>query len=406
MADLLIRAAMNDHNVIGDLLAPGAGPRLAPRRQLIHQLVADAHVAEARPVLADHARAAGIPFVVDPDTVLLQSLVAHDNRWVKLPYGVAEAMPHTEISMKSLVESVVEFELDKGATVIIPPYFYAASTQDPWFHLTISAVNQTSTYLSNNSIRLPLMPVLCAQLQAFSQPMAWASGIDRFSACALDAGAMSAALYLSPSGAGDDGYGKVMRLFEVSRRAKRGGLHVVAWRQGIYGPALVAAGLAGYECGLGTGEQTNVSRRQASRKPSNKESKQGGGGTGIFIETLGRSVSRSIGNVVFGNPSMKPKVLCDDESCCSSAIATLDQSRHHAARARARLLREISDQPHSSWRLNHVARQASSAATLAVQINRLLAAQGEKERLKFRNLEALAHVAHHLSESDSESRSA
>ena len=41
MSELLIRASMNDHLVVGDLLAPTTGPRLARRRPSIDQLVAD-----------------------------------------------------------------------------------------------------------------------------------------------------------------------------------------------------------------------------------------------------------------------------------------------------------------------------------------------------------------------------
>ncbi len=250
MAALLIRAAMNDHVVIGDLLAPGAGPRLASRRPPISQLVADGHVAAARPVLADHARAAGIPYVVDPDTPLLQSSVDPEDRWVKLPFAKAEAMAPAEVRLEELIESVIEFELDQGATVVVPPYFYASSPADPWFHLTVRSIQRTAGYLEEAGIRLPLSPVLCAQLQSFSPQTVWSVGLDRFAAVALESGAASMAICLSPAGAGTDGYGKVMRLFEAAGRTKEHGLPVLAWRQGIYGPALVAAGLDGYECGL------------------------------------------------------------------------------------------------------------------------------------------------------------
>jgi hypothetical protein len=104
MSELAIRAAMNDHLVLGDLLTPRPGPRLASR-PVASQLVADAHVASARPVLAELARDAGIPYVVDPDTVLLQSDVAVGDRWVQLPYGVADALVPAQIRVGELVES-------------------------------------------------------------------------------------------------------------------------------------------------------------------------------------------------------------------------------------------------------------------------------------------------------------
>ena len=397
MADLLIRAAMNDHNVVNDLLAPGAGPRLA-RKPLIGQLVADAHVADARPVLAEMARAAGVPFLVDPDTTLLQSEVGRDDKWARLPFTAPEALGPHQIDGADLVAGVVEFQLEKGATVIIPPYFYASSPADPWFLLTLALLDRTADYLDRHDIRLPIQAVFCGQLQSFGTEPTWTAGIDRFVKRANGVRASSVALCLSPAGAAGDGYGKVMLLFETAIRVRRHGLRTVAWRQGVYGPALVAAGLDGYECGMGTGEQTDMVRRQSSRKPRDGATTSGVG-AGIFIETLGRSVPRRVGQLLLGNVAMRPKVMCDHESCCASVAVTLDRSRHHAVRTRARGLADLMDQPHRRWRLHHVSRQAAAAATLAVQANKVLAAEGAKERVKPRSLEALADASAHLADS-------
>jgi hypothetical protein len=103
---------------------------------------------------------------------------------------------------------------------------------------------------------------------------------------------------------------------------------------------------------------------------------------------------------------MRPKVMCDDESCCHSVANTLDQARPHAVRTRARMLRQLDEQPHRRWRLNHVARQAKAAVTLATQANKLLESEGEKQRIKAGNLNALAQVLSQLGEDDFGSRSA
>jgi hypothetical protein len=406
MSDLLIRAAMNDHLVVGDLLASAPGPRLAARRPRISQLVADAHVAEARPMLADLAQGAGVPYLVDPDTPFLQTGVAPDDRWAQLPFGRSDPMAVGDIDVDRLVAQVVEFQLDKGATTIIPPYFYASSPTDPWFMVSLALMDHTAEHLERNGIRLPVLPVFCAQLQSFSNSVTWSIGVDRFADRVKGIDGSSIALCFSPAGAGQDGYGKVRRLFDTARRAKSLDLRVIAWRQGIYGPALVAAGLDGYECGMGTGEQTNIARQQSSRKPRDDGSSGGGGGAGIFIETLGRSVPRRVGQILLGETSMRPKVMCDDEGCCPSVTATLDKPRHHAVVTRARLLAELVDQPAARWRLNHIAREATAALTIATQANRVLEAEGAKERIKARNLEALAQVAGELAEGEAGSRTA
>ncbi len=52
MGELLIRAGYNDHQVVGDLLAPGGAVALRPP---IDRLVADAQTAVVRPTLAEAA---------------------------------------------------------------------------------------------------------------------------------------------------------------------------------------------------------------------------------------------------------------------------------------------------------------------------------------------------------------
>lgn len=406
MAELLIRAAMNDHLVISDLLAAGRSPRLATRRPPISQLVADAHVAEARPQLAELAQGAGIPFLVDPNTPFLQSEVDPDDRWAQLPFGQSGALRVSDVDRDRLVAAVVDFQVDKNATIIIPPYFYGSSPNDPWFALSVRLIRQTVEYLDANDIRLPVLPIMCARLQSFGNELMWSAGLDRFVAAVNDLDMASMALCVSPAGDGKDGYGKVRRLFDTASRAKAGGLRVVAWHQGIYGPGLVAAGLDGYECGMGTGEQTNIARQQSSRRPRKGDSGGGGGGAGIYIETLGRSVPRRVGQILLGEIAMRPKVMCDDEGCCRSVTDTLDKSRHHAVRTRARLLAQLTEQPHDRWRLNHIARDATAAVTVAKQANSLLERERAKERIHTGSLEALAQVAGFLAEGEAGSRSA
>jgi hypothetical protein len=403
MAELLIRAAMNDHLVVSDLLAPATGPRLVRPRPPIDQLVADAHVAEARPILSDAAQGAGVPFLVDPNTPFLQTRVADDDRWAQLPFAQADPVASNAVDTARLVTEVVEFQLDKGATTIIPPYFYASSPTDPWFILSLRLVDQTAEFMRENDVQLPMLPVLCAQLQSFGNRLLWSVGLDRFVDRVTGVDASSVALCFSPVGSGEDGYGKVRRLFDATRHVKDGGLRAIVWRQGIYGPGLVAAGLDGYECGIGTGEQTNIPRQQSSRKPRDDRG-HSGGGSGIFIETLGRSVPRRVGQTLLGDTAVRPKVMCDDEGCCPTVTATLDKPREHAVRSRARILSGLVEQPASRWRLNHIAREATLAATLAMQANRVLEAEGVKGRIKVRNLEALAQVAAELAEGEATSR--
>ncbi len=61
-SELLIRPGQNDHEVVANLLAPGAAAVLLPRDgPVIGRLVVDAQVAPRRPEFAEAAATAGIP---------------------------------------------------------------------------------------------------------------------------------------------------------------------------------------------------------------------------------------------------------------------------------------------------------------------------------------------------------
>jgi hypothetical protein len=404
-AELLIRPGSNDHQVVADLLAPGAAAHLlAEGRPLISRLVVDAHLASQRRLLAQAAAGAGISYLIDPLTHLLQGEVRVEDRWARLPYAVARAVAAEELESSGardeLVAAVVDFQVEAGATAVIPPYAYAMAPEDPWFTISLDMITRTAAYMRRSGIKLQIVPLLCAQLQSFGIDKAWPAGIDRFTAAALAVEPVAVALCLSPVGAGSDSYHKVLRLFTTTEHVIRAGVPVFAWRQGIYGPALVAAGARGYETGIGTSEQCNMASSTKSRRPRIAGKKQGGGAApGVFLEPLGRSVTTPIASALLGDLRMRPKVMCDDERCCPlGPTSTLDQHREHAVRARARTLAALDAMPQRAWKLHRVARDARASATLIGQANKTLRSLGMKATLRDSGATSLARVADYLSE--------
>ncbi|HWF50475.1 MAG TPA: hypothetical protein VG294_07525 [Solirubrobacteraceae bacterium] len=396
-----------------DLLAPGGAAVFLPRaRPLIDRLVLDAHVAKARPEFAEAANSAGVSVLVDPLTPFWQGQLREEDRWARLPFGRAQKLDARDLSnsfnRETLVAQVVDFQIERGATAIIPPYPYVGSPADPFFDVALDFLRSTARYMSSNGLALPLVPVLCVQLLGFGTDRVWSTGIDRFASAALDLGPEGIALCLSPAGAGNDSYNKVLRLFMAARRIRRTGARVIAWRQGIYGPGLVAAGLDGYETGIGTRELCNVASSIASRKPPKPGQKPGGGGVpGIYLEPLHRSVSSRVGETLLGHRSMRPKLMCDDDRCCPNGVAsTLDQRRQHAIRTRARELAALEGQPHESWRLHQIAKDARAASDLATQANDVLRQASIPERIGTTGYESLARVAEFIRESASDEAAA
>lgn len=412
MSELLIRPGNNDHEVIQDLLAPGGAAVFLPRaRPLIDRLVVDGHVALARPEFAEAARGVGVPVLIDPLTLFWQGELREKDKWSTLPFGRAQRMRPTDFdqfTVETLAARVIDYQVEQGATAIIPPYLYATSPEDPFFGIGLDFLRASGRYMAKAGLALPVLPVICAQLKGLGSERSWAAGIDRIVSAALEIGPEAIAVCLSPVGSGDDSYSKVLRLFAAVLHVRKAGVRVIAWRQGIYGPGLVSAGIDGYETGVGTRELSNIPGTINSRRPPKPGQKRSGGApVGIYLEPLRRSVPSSVGEVLLGHQGMRPKVMCDDERCCpNGAASTLDQRRQHAIRTRAREIAALEDQPHMSWRLHQISKSARSAAQLAVQANAVLAEAGIKQRIGTPGYDALAQVADFLRTSSSESKAA
>jgi hypothetical protein len=410
--ELLIRAGLNDHEVIADLLAPGgAAVMVGKARPVMNRLVLEAPVAAKRPQFAEAAAAAGIPLLVDPLTPLLQGETREDDPWAKLPFGEAAELHATDYEPRdrraALVDAVITFEVEHGATAIIPPYPYVTGPDDPWFPIALDLIQLTRERMEAIGVGLPILPILCGQLMKFGADQTWGSGLDRFAATAVDNGAHALAVCLSPAGTGKDSYHKVWRLFNAMEHVKSAErVAVFAWRQGIFGPALVAAGIDGYETGMGVNEQTNIRGNIATRKPPKPgEKPRRGASAGIYLEPLGRSLNPRVAKQLLGDITMRAKVMCTDKRCCPQGVAsTLDHHREHAVRSRARELATLAALPARSWRLNHMVTKADEALTLAKQANRLLAEINEPLRIHTIGLEALSRVSEELRLADSEGR--
>ena len=206
---------------------------------------------------------------------------------------------------------------------------------------------------------------------------------------------------MSPAGEAKDHYGKVRRLFDTARRTQASGLQVIAWRQGVYGPGLVAAGLAGYETGMGSGEKSDVAGQMTRRRrPHDPNVKQKGGpAPGVFLETFGRSVVSRVAEALFSSTAMRARIICDQESCCAIPADTLNHPRHHAVRSRSRFLAKLDSMSTPEFRLGQVAREAASAKTVAVQANGVLHGSGMKDHIDVNYLEAIEQVSRDVASS-------
>ncbi len=395
MPELLIRPSLEDHKVLADLLAPSPVGEARP----IDRLVLNAHDAARRDELLDTARRSGTPVVIDPLTMLLQGEIDPQDPWVRhVPYGRAEAVADDELAnpfvLDELVASVVEFQVDRGATAIVAPYFYVDDPESPAFAASLAAIGRTARRMRIDGVALPLVVVLCAQLRRFARRPGWQGALDRFAATAIDIGPQAVALHFSPVGDGGESYAKLLDLLVAAQRLRSAGTPMIAWRQGVYGPALVAAGLDGYECGMGIGEHANVRSFVATRKPREKDG-SAFAAQGIYIHALGRSLPPKVARALLDDRRLRGRLICDSVRCCPHGADSMlaSKGRRHAVRARARDLRELAEIPNAAWRLNHIAKQAASSYVTATKANEVLATTDLPNRIKTEGYAALEQVA-------------
>ncbi len=408
MGELLIRAGHNDHQVIGDLLAPGGAVALRPP---IDRLVADAQTSVLRPTLAEAARLAGVAYLIDPLTPLLQGATDPTDSWVKrVSFGDAAALAPEDFDagrLERLAADVVEFEVAHGATAIVPAYLYASGPSDPAFTTSLQLLIATRRYMRRNDVNLPLIAVFCGGWQRFARDDAWSTGVDRFLANAIDVAPQSLAMCLTPAGAAKDSYAKVERIFSTARRFAAGEIPTIAWRQGTFGPALVAAGLDGYETGAGTREKADVRELITRKKP--KASGSSGGPTPqmVYLEGLGRSVTIDVARALLGDLDTRARLICDDESCCPHGVdSMLDDRTRHCINARALRLRNLNAMPQPAWRLHQIAKDAQQAVRTTKRAALALRRAGITMKLETGAQESLARIAEHLRKQDADRQSA
>lgn len=398
--ELLIRPSFNDHEAIENILVPG--PRSVDQGPPpLDRLVLDAHAAMRRPQFADAAERSGIPVLIDPLTFLAQGELDEDDAWLRVPFAQT-ARELDDKRMDEFVDQVLSFELDQRATMIVPPYFYSSKPGDLASRRNSEVLESTKRWLKATSIELPVVPVLCGKLQGLATEDGWERTIDPFLESAIDLNVGFIALCVSPIGHGKEGVGKLMDVFNMSRRIGRS-FDVVAWRQGVYGPALVAAGVMGYESGIATREQCNIRASIASRKKKPKgpdDKTSGGSGYGVLFEAWNRSLPSRVVEILMRDDSLRARLMCLDEMCCPAGHdSTLADRRGHALRTRARQLRTLSSQPRR-WQLYHVERSAFDGITLAGEANKLLERTELKDRIKTVGLSSLADASRRLRERD------
>ena len=395
--DLIIRAGRNDHTVIDHFLTPTAAGVFAPSRQPIDAVVADASIAAQRPQLQRITADAGVPYLIDPVTPLLQSEQAENDSWAVLPFAHAEPLMPTDINdyiLDELVERVVDFQRSTGATHLIPPYFYSNRRDDVWWRANLALLRRTGQHLSREGVNLPVIPVLAVSLREYGPEMTWERGLDAFLAATGEMNTESVALSWSWNNPTRSKRAAIALLLGATAHAASRS-SIIGWRAGTFGLALAAAGASGYETGIGERESLHYVSLAASRRPKADSSPPRAQAYTYFSE-FGRSLPRRAGEAILKDPRIMGSLVCNpDNACCTEgADSMIHQWREHTVRERRRELTQLETIPAPrGWRLNHIEQKAERAALLAASANEALSEAGVDVRIPTESFAAMQDVA-------------
>lgn len=241
-----------------------------------------------------------------------------------------------------LVERVLDYQ-SEAATMLIPPYFYADSSDVVDLNIVLASLGEEKARSSGVGVRpvLAVSRVLLADLDyakkiAFEYVARGVRGIE---------------LRLSPLGDENDGplkIGSALAIVDVFHRA---GLSTVLGLTAVVGQSAFALGLVeSYSTGIGYREQTNyVSSLARQRRPA-VQGKGGFGPTaGVYLPTAEITISKKLADELYRDTAIRSRLVCNLGNCERDIRGAVVDARPHYLHAKARLAEETLARP-VRWR--------------------------------------------------------
>lgn len=389
MAELLARFSGSDSALLERVLSAARhGDGAAPDR-----VVVDAHVVDREPRFATLSRAAGIPLVVDPQTHYLQDEQHPGDPWAQLSYADPSAWTPRDLSspgrQDALVAGAIEYQLSQNATAVLAPYVHIERDVDCWLDVQLALWRRTRRYLDRQNLAPPVVAVAAIGWRLLDRAR-WVTGVGLMTPVLRDMGADEIALAASKvdQGARPDERlaGLVAAIQELRRYAP-----VLAWNQGIFGEAAVAAGATGYETGIGWRERCDLRSAAAShRRPPQTANF---GARPVYVPALRRSLPKRTLRALLES-RVGPQLLCMDYRCCPDGAASLlGDARAHALRQRAHDLHLLDRIDRPDWLWQRLADNSDAALQLAERVNKLADRRDDLTRIDTSALRATQAIA-------------
>lgn len=369
MTELVLRVGHNEHVVLNELLTDATA--LPPRHaRYVRRVVADATAVVKEKGFARAAHSTGTQLLIDPQTMFLTTPQAAGDNWADLPYATPNAVDPRALldpgARFRLIEAVVEFQLDHGATGIVPPYLHLTDFATSAAKVQKLLIEETALHLGALGLNFPLFPVISVDQRAVSlNPNAWPDCLGRLLRVAHRHATGPIGLGLSMTTAPNKS--NLHTATRIWRRAAKIG-PFIAWHAGETGLLAITMGAAGYEVGMCASERYDVRGKQSSRS---KVAEPGPRYQGTYVDSLGRSLSltavRTLANV---RGVHQADLGCLDTACCPRGFdTTLGRGRRqHAIRSRLRDLENLDIIGSRTWRLRHLSERARDSLVAARHI--------------------------------------
>ncbi len=389
MSELIVRGRYNDHRVIEELLSPG-GLSLDHQTRL-RRIVIDATVA-TQSIFVRAAADASIQLLIDPLTPLVRGHQAPSDAWARLSFAGPQPMTFSDLMAPEIrrpfVREVVDFQIQHGATGIIPAYIHLGELGGVESVVQRRLWDDSAQYLRALGLDIPVVPVLSVHRHAV--PLQHADWTQMLGSLVASAHAISdgpLALALSASDAWPSAPALHRAIVTWRRSAQLGPF--VAWNCGDLGPLAVAMGATGYETGLCGAERCDVPGRLRARENAGAP---GPGWVGAYVHLLNRSLERRSVEELAKLPHLQGTLTCPDPDCCpggSGGIAGPNR-RQHAARARLEALTRLDRISAPHWKLHRLEQQAEDASLLASRLARAAHQRGCRVGVASAPYEAMA----------------
>jgi hypothetical protein len=277
---------------------------------------------------------------VDPQTHFLQDWQPNGDRRAQRPYARHEVITPADLSSAAqraaLIEPLVQFQLSAQASTLVAPYAHIDQPDSGWIDVQAQLWRSTRQVLDRHGVAVPVLGVLAVGWRCLS-PVSGLAMLEPLWAARAEPGPADVAIATSRvhlGGETDERLVDLLLLVEGLSRRHR----VIAWQQGLFGEACVAAGASGYETGIGWRESCDMQRAMTTRR-SLPASDAHPGVRPVYLPELARSVPKSTIKAINSNDqSLWQGLVCPDVSCCAPGGADLMRDAVATPRSRDRLL--------------------------------------------------------------------